>query len=138
VFEVFKDNLDGILNGTFDKDLLCQIEDYRTLQEIRKQVEKYIYQSREILEIEAAGFEIVGKLLDEFVAASKYCKACKNESEYNKKSEKYNALLPLEFKRRIGEDDDYYSFLDVGCYVAGMSDTYALDMYHKITGMSMR
>jgi dGTPase len=134
--DVFKNNLENILNGEFDDELIKHIEVYSDLEELKEEcVRPYIYEWKDVLNIEAAGFEIIGKLLHEFTDASDLCITC-DEIAKSTRAKKFNQLIPDEFKNT--GDDSMSRYLQIACYVAGMSDSYALDMYHKITGISMK
>lgn len=134
--QVFKDNIEGILSGEFDKELIKQVGCFETLNRLKTNaIKPKVYQSKEVLKIEAAGFEIIGKLLSEFTNASDLCLSCPAGIQ-DLKAKKFIQLLPDEFS--LPDEDLYKRYLHIACYVAGMSDTYALDMYRKVTGMSIR
>lgn len=127
--QVFIDNENAILAGTFEKTLINHIsEQANSAYEIcTKYSVKFIYKAKDVLDIELAGHQIIGFLLDTFMNA------------IEDPSREYSKLL----LRRIPEQYEVYDeclytrVLAVLDYISGMTDVYALDLYRKITGMSL-
>lgn len=133
-FEVFKNNYDNIIIGQFDKELLKAITDNEIVEEIKKikgLVKKYVYKSHEVLTLEAAGYEVLGGLITDFIETLNIG----SEQNKTKKHEKYSDLLPEEFK--VSNIEYYERCLKVCNYVAGMSDSYALNLYQKLKGIKV-
>ena len=86
-----------------------------------------IYNDRSVVEIEIAGYKILGTLLETFITAVM-------EPE-NYMSEKLLSLVPTQYKDN-GEST-YSKIQSVVDFVSGMTDLYALDLYRKITGMNI-
>ena len=80
-----------------------------------------------MVEIEIAGFKIIRTLLEEFTGAS-----VNRENEYNKK---ILSLLPEQYYPQ--SDSLYHKIQSAVDFVSGMTDLYALDLYRKITGISL-
>ena len=127
--QIFMENEELILNGIYDKPLIEGISDlaknaYRTCSEVARQK---IYIANEVLDIELAGYHIFSSLLDSFIEA------------VTNPSQAYSKLLIS----RIPEQYDIHAPTTYGkiqCvldYISGMTDVYALDLYRKITGMSL-
>jgi dGTPase len=66
---VFLENEDAILSGEFDDELLEQSPVAHPLQAVLKVAKETIYTARPALEIETAGFEVLGALLGLFTHA---------------------------------------------------------------------
>lgn len=126
---VFLENEQAILNGTFEGALIKKIMPlqnaaYKKCTEVSV---SRIYKARDVVDIELAGHRIIGFLLDAFISAIE-----KPEANYSR------LLLS-----RVPEQFDVYSpslytrILSVLDFVSGMTDVYALDLYRKITGMSL-
>ncbi|HUX60697.1 MAG TPA: hypothetical protein VMV32_05250, partial [Ignavibacteriaceae bacterium] len=86
-------------------------------------------------EREAAGYEVLGGLLDSFINSV-------NESAQNKispKSATLLKLLPYQFGGRGGKPDlDLYSrLMSVIDFVSGMTDSFAVSLFRKIKGISL-
>jgi dGTPase len=81
-----------------------------------------------VVEIEIAGYNVIGGMLKEFFGAVL--------EPRNPKSEKLLQLISKQFvmKREVGTlYNDIQSVVD---FIAGMTDLYAVDLYRKITGMT--
>lgn len=133
---LFIDNESGIINGEFDSALTDKIAASSSLEDISKLSIEKIYRSRVVTEIEAAGFEVLPGLLEE------YCTAAWSQnfkSNFSKKHKAVLRLLPpetLEAIKAAGEDT--YSILrTVLDFVGGLTDKHALNMYRQIKGTSL-
>lgn len=83
-----------------------------------------IYNDRAVIEIEIAGYKILGTLLDVFITA------VVEPKEYL--SKKLLTLMPEQYK--TDDQSMYGKIQSVIDFVSGMTDIYALDLYLKITG----
>jgi dGTPase len=81
-----------------------------------------------VVEIEIAGYNVIGGLLEEFVGA------VFNPS--NSKAEKLLQLISKQFVITGKPELLYDDILSVVDYIAGMTDLYAVDIYRKITGIT--
>ncbi len=127
--QVFLENEKAILDGTFNGSLIKHIsptprEAYSRLADlsIRK-----IYRSRDVLEVELAGFRIISTLLDLMVEA-----VLNPEREYSKL-----LIGRVSSQYDINATDIYNRIQAVLDYISGMTDVYALDIYRKINGNSL-
>ena len=128
---LFLDNESGILEGDFDYSLTDVISAKDYLEEIKKVSVEKIYRCRTVLEIEAAGFTVIDGLLKAFVPSV--------ISEQPSRHDKINyRLLPEDVKTEIGTTEDLYqkirSLLD---FISGLTDSSAMNLYRKITGISL-
>lgn len=126
---VFLENENHILEGNFEGSLIKHISTgpaaaYRHCAEVS--LEK-IYRSRDVLDIELAGFRIISTLLELMIEA--VCSPQKAYSQLliNRVSSQYNIKAPALYER-------IQAVLD---YVSGMTDVFALDLYRKINGNSL-
>ena len=127
--QAFLDNEKQILAGKFEGTLIKHISPlpasaYHLCSEVS--FEK-IYCSRDVLDIELAGFRIIGTLLEMMTDA-----VCSPEKTYsklliNRVSSQYNIKSPVFYER-------IQAVLD---YISGMTDVFALDLYRKINGNSL-
>ena len=127
--QVFLDNEQAILDGSFTGSLIKHIsetprEAYRRCAELSVQK---IYRSRDVLEVELAGFRIISTLLDLMVEA-----VLNPEREYSKL-----LINRVSSQYDINAKDIYNRLLAVLDYISGMTDVYALDIYRKINGNSL-
>lgn len=133
---VFLENEDRILSGEWDKDLLKNSPVAEQLEEIKKVAKDLIYVARPALEIETAGFEVLGGLLTLFTGAVEAGAGARPEGTRERMLLK---LLPPQF---LGPDakpnpDPYLRLLRVADFVTGMTDSYAIDMYRKLKGIDL-
>ena len=88
---------------------------------------KKIYNDRAVIEIEIAGFKILGTLLETFIRA-----VVEPESFL---SGKLLALIPAQYNST--DRSMYGKIQSVVDFVSGMTDLFALNLYRKITGMEL-
>jgi dGTPase len=128
--DIFWQNRDAILQGSYEKSLLDELsgslgEAFAAL--VRKSVDR-IYNYRPVVEIELAGYKILGGLLEEFVPAVL--------DQKGHQSKKLLRLLPLQFQppEEAGPYEKVQSVVD---FVSGMTDLYAVDLFRHIKGISL-
>ncbi len=133
---VFLENEDAILKGEFDDELLEQSPVAVPLQAILRLAKETIYNARPALEIETAGFEVLGGLLSLFANA---VEAGAGQARLTTRETMLLKLLPAQFLGHGGQPDSdpYLRLLQVADFVAGMTDSYAVDMYRKLKGIDM-
>lgn len=126
--EIFLENEEKILKGTFEKSLLDKCSYEAQINDIIKISVAKIYRSKEVVEKEVAGYKIIADLLDVFVTAL--------NNNHAGKPTNYDRLLlnllPQEFK--INSDSLYERIMAVCTYVSRMSDSYAIRIHKKIQG----
>jgi len=127
--QAFIDHEAGILDGSFNEPLIKNIpglscEAYKTCTDYSV---KYIYKAKDVLDIELAGHRIIGLLLDTLMDA------------IQNPDKAYSRLLLCRVPEQYEVHDKllYTRTLAVLDYISGMTDIYALDLYRKITGMSL-
>jgi len=133
---VFLENEDAILAGRFDEELLDQSPCAIPLQAVLKLAKETIYNARPALEIETAGFEVLGALLGLFTQA---VEAGAGQGRMTTRERMLLKLLPPQFLAHGGQPDSdpYVRLLQVADFVAGMTDSYAVDMYRKLKGYAL-
>ena len=126
--EIFLDNEAAILEGDFDKSLLDKCKYEAQINDIIKISVDKIYNSKEVIEKEVAGYRIIGDLLDVFVSVL--------NNKYDGNSSNYDKLvlnlLPEEYQ--IEQEKCYDRIMMVCSYVSLMSDSYAIRVHKKLTG----
>ena len=95
---------------------------------IKISVEK-IYQSKEVIEKEVAGYNIINKLLDTFISSVNRF----HEGSQTTYDDLILRLLPST--TNLNHESLYSRLLEVCHYVASLSDRKALNVYNKITGV---
>jgi dGTPase len=129
--EVFLDNRQQILQGTFNDTLIDNIEK-RTgaLAEVMRISNEKIYNHDTVLEIEIAGYNVMSKLLHLFVPA-----LLKQKPDH--KDEKVLKLFPLQFREFQETNSPYKKILNAFDLISGMTDLYATEMYRKLKGVDI-
>ena len=130
--EVFMQQEQQILNGGLQQSLLDVLPERYTalLRTIDQQSYRHIYNQKSVVEIEIAGFNVIGKLLEIFVEAL--------VSSGNAKSEKVLQLIPAQFPVDKQNGSLYHNLQSVTDYISGMTDLYAIDLFRKITGITIK
>jgi dGTPase len=132
VVSAFEQNEGGMLAGTFDLPLTDVIDSTPDLAAMKDAMKENVYGLREVIEVEAAGFEVLGGLLDIFltavveypasVHANKVCRLMA-ASSYNSKWNESTGI--------------YATLLSVAELVGGMTDYAAIDLYRKLKGIEL-
>lgn len=133
---VFLEHEAAILAGEFDRDLLAESPVATPLQAVKRVAQEHIYVARSALEIETAGFEVLGGLLALFVAA---VEAGAGQARLTTRERMLLKLLPAQFLGANGQPDadPYKRLLRVADFVTGMTDSYAVDLYRKLKGIDL-
>ena len=128
---LFIQNEELLLNGTLEKDLLACLpeNDLKLIKAINQFSVKNIYNNKSVVEIEIAGYNIIGGLLKEFVSAILYPQLMK--------SRKLIKLVSAQFPITQDRNFLYQDLLSLLDFIAGMTDLYAIDLFRKITGITI-
>ena len=133
----FQKHSDLILEGKLETSLIDGISSAGALLNIIKLSKEKIYRAREVLEIEAAGFQVLGGLLEAFLAAANDI-AQKGEKKASARSQTLFYLLPQQFRVTEDEREDLYlRTLKVTDFISGMTDSFAVSLYKQLTGISL-
>jgi len=133
VSEVFLAKEKEMLDGTFDQELIKEVRSFPVLDQIKSLSIQKVYGAREVLEIEAAGFEVLGGLLDLMIPAVEDV-AGKNGG--SARSRKLLELIPNQFLTWDGTppQDPYERILKITDFISGMTDSYAITYHGTISG----
>ncbi len=128
---VFMEQEDALLAGTLEKDLLkcLPAKERELIDKINKFSVSHIYNYRAVVEIEIAGYNVIGGLLKEFIHAVLNPKLSK--------SAKIIKLVSKQFPLVLDEQHIYQDIQSLVDFIAGMTDLYAIDIYRKITGITI-
>ena len=135
--QIFLDHETEILEGTFDQALTDLIPASAILDDIIKLSLKHLYRSKTVLEIEAAGYQVLGGLLEKFITAV-YNKHFQ-PTTVSKKDHTLYRLLPetIQYQLNSGEPSEYQVARILLDYVGGFTDKYAISLYRKLQGISL-
>lgn len=118
-----------MLNGTFRSTLVKNMQEplceaYRRCAELSV---RKIYRSRDVVDIELAGFQVISTLIDLMIEAVIHPDKAYSKLLIDRVSEQYELQAPTMYGR-------VQAVLD---YISGMTDVFALDLYRKINGNSL-
>lgn len=125
----FMDNEDSILNGSYNSTLIDDIGDKarEAYECCSATAVSKIYKAKEVLDIELAGYHIFSHLIDSLTEAVMNQEHAYSKLLLKRIPEQYDTNAPSTYGK-------IQCVLD---YISGMTDVYALDLYRKITGMSL-
>lgn len=131
ICQVFMEKEEELLEGTLSKSLIDYLgeDELALMKHIDDYSVKHIYNHRSVVEIEIAGYNVIGGLLKEFFAAI--------IDQRSSKSKKVLQLISPQFAISGEPEKLYYDIQSVVDFISGMTDLYAVDIYRKITGISM-
>lgn len=125
---IFLENEEAILKGEFDKSLLDKCKYEAQINDIIKISIEKIYQSKEVIEKEVAGYKIIADLLDIFVTAL--------NNKFNGTASNYDILvlkmLPEQYQQE--KPQLYNRIMQICSYIAGLSDGFAIRLHKKLAG----
>lgn len=126
---VFVDNEEKILAGEFEGALIDHMSDVprQAYQRCESVSYKKIYRSKNVIDIEMAGFKVITELLHLMTEAVTHPDRAYSRLLINRVSPQYDILAPTLYGRIMAVID----------YVSGMTDVYALDLYRRINGMTI-
>ena len=121
---------EDLLQGRLQKSLIDYLpeSELQLIKTIDDFSIEHIYNHRSVVEIEIAGYNVIGGLLKEFFAAV-----------INPQSAKSRKLLQLISQQFIITNDPKMLYNDIQSvvdFIAGMTDLFAVDVYRKITGIA--
>lgn len=128
VVKVFVENEELILQGKFPYALTEKSKYTAQMNDIISISVKNIYQSREVIEKELVGYQIIQTLLDKFITAF-------NNKFHGEASNYDNLLLKMLPEKFLNEKESLYSrLLNICHYVSLLTDGNALELFNTING----
>jgi len=122
---VFLENEEAILNGKFHFALMDKSQYKAQMDDIIKLSVKNIYQSKEVIEKELSGYQIINNLLDKFITAY--------NNNHEGKATNYDKLLLkiLPEKHHLEKESLYERLLHICHFVSMLTDSKAL-LFNKL------
>jgi len=133
----FLDNDQALLAGRFDEPILKHLPGRAALDGLINVAREKIYSVPEVVEVQAAGFQVIGELLERFIQSLD--DLADQGDQADTRSQMLSHLVPEQFKGN-GEGlspNLYLRLLQLTDYISGMTDSYAVSTYKKITGISL-
>ncbi len=126
--KVFIENEEAILQGKFPYALTDKSKYKVQMDDIIKLSVKNIYESREVIEKELVGYQIIQTLLDKFITAF-------NNKFEGKASNYDNLILKMLPEKFLEEKKNLYQrLLHICHYVSLLTDGNALELFETING----
>ncbi len=127
--QAFMDHEGLLLQGAYHKPLIedISIEARNAYKICAEAAYEKIYVSREVVDVELAGYHIFGYLLEILIDAMMNPEHSYSKLLLNRVPEQYDVKAPTIYGK-------LQCALD---YISGMTDVYALDLYRKTTGQSL-
>ncbi len=117
-----------MLNGEFDVELLSLSSYYDVLQAINDKARSAIFHHSQVVGVQIAGYEVLGKLFTEFANAL--------IQPHNPKSSLVLQMMP-EVHRPQSHENIYQQLLHVTDFISGMTDSYATRLFQQFSGISL-
>jgi len=135
--ECFMDNEADILEGRFDVPLLQELPVRESLDALIRNARQRIYCAPEVVGIQAAGFQVISDLLERFTQVVD--DVAHRGERASPHSRMLIRLVPEQFigPDRVPVEDAYQRLLMLTDFVSGMTDSYAVSLYKKVTGISL-
>lgn len=135
-FASFKKNYDKIIAGSFEFDLISKASIGPAFAALKDLARKRIYPKQTIVSIEVAGYEIIAGLLDAFAGAAH---RLGNGTASRRDLLVLNLLNPRmrDILMAPPNNTSYMRLLKITDFVAGMTDSYALDLFRRIRGITV-
>ena len=127
--KVFTDNEEQILSGDFQGSLIDHISSLQHEAYLHCSDLSFsrIYKSRPVLDVELSGYQIIQTLMQQFIDAAVHPERFYSKHLISRVSSQYDIDAPDIETRLMAVID----------YISGMTDVYALDIYQKISGISL-
>jgi dGTPase len=137
VVSCFLDLEPELLSGDFDAPLLDRIPAAAAMQELITVADGRIYCAPEVVEIETAGYQVIGDLLERFIEAID--DLAEHGERVTPRSRMMTRLVPEQFVGPGAQPspDLYVRLLRLTDFVSGMTDSYAVALYKKLTGIAL-
>ena len=135
--DCFLDSENDILAGRYDAPLLDNIPHRDEMNDLIRVGAEKLYCAPEVVEIETAGFEVMSELLDRFIEVLD--DVAMHGDNAKPKSKMMMQLIPEQFigPNKVPAGDFYTRLLRLTDFVSGMTDSYAVSTYKKLTGISL-
>ncbi len=127
VVRVFIENEEAILQGKFHFALTDKSKYKAQMDDIIKLSVKNIYQSREVIEKELSGYQIINTLLDKFITAY--------NNNHEGKATNYDKLLLkiLPEKHHLEKENLYDRLLHICHYISMLTDGKAVELFKIVS-----
>jgi dGTPase len=126
--ETFTTNYSAIMGGGFEGDLMTKMRLHPLCGALKKLGSEHVYSTSDVVRVEETGKHVLWGLLDIFY----------DELRYSPDSRLIKTFLPPTPKNSgdVCVSEQYKVAQRVADYVAGMTDTFAVSLYRRLTGVT--
>jgi dGTPase len=138
--KVVEDRYEEFCQGTLGESLIDLSAARQEYENVRRLVRDSAYKHDRVLQIEAAGFQVIGSLLDFFVPALLANSPGPREKKLLKLfpgSHLQGVGEPVECEAALERLSTYQRVLAATDYVSGMTDSFAVNLYQKLSGIRL-
>lgn len=139
--EAFIDHQQELLDGVLEKPLIDCIPAAPVLKKIEERSRKDIYNTPQVASVIAAGFELLSGMLDVLVpTVNEIARECSGGPKASYRAWRLVKILPGRYapmEDPAWQESAYLRLLYVLDYLAGMTDSYAVNLYKKLKGISL-
>lgn len=128
--EAFIEQLEPIMEGSYTGQLTKNMRLRHEFARLKELAAEKVYPHREVALVEAAGFSVLGRLIEIHLSALNDCAKGNPSSQ----STIVKKLFPPEFQQA---ETPYERVLRVTDYVSGLSDRNAVSLYKRLSGISL-
>lgn len=138
IIESFEENYDSIMNGTLESEII----DISAASDIRKAYKKLqykVFDDKNILKKEIAGWEAIYGLLKIMVKASRSANFKSGGNTYESRIYKLISSSHRFVYEKIEtyENIEYKKLQMITDFISGMTDTYAINLYQELKGIKL-
>ncbi|HAS88720.1 MAG TPA: deoxyguanosinetriphosphate triphosphohydrolase [Desulfovibrio sp.] len=131
--DIFFDYEQEILSGKFKSSLTEEIAKAKEFSRLKEIAIEKVYNSTEVIETESAAYEVLWKILD---FLGRIVIELHTKGKLGSKCKKSVKLLP-DLYSPDADKDVYQNTQKIVDYVSGMTDTFAVRTFNKISGISL-
>ncbi|MGY0398624.1 MAG: deoxyguanosinetriphosphate triphosphohydrolase [Ostreibacterium sp.] len=139
--KIFMQQEKSLLAGEYTKSIVDDIPSAKSLSALINYASKHIYNCSAVVKTEIPGHRILGDLMEIFSTAVEDIANAQQNATYQAKATNKMLinLLPTRFigKDRVFSDCPYQRALGVVDYISGMTDSYAVGVFQRLTGISI-
>jgi len=136
--ENFLSNIDVIEAGNYSKELIKDDNKNGFAEILGNFCFENVYKQREIESLELTGCSVIRGLFDHFVPALMY-NDIKADKLYNLISRSLRTIVELETgKDELSKIPNYYILRLIVDYISGMTDKFALNLYQRLKGITIK
>lgn len=134
VVEAFGKNYEKLMTASFDEELSAHVERAKEFRAFKTLAKSKVYRAPPVIEVEACGFEVIAGLLGAFVDAIETKAGTRTSGK-----ERARTLVTLMPPTSSDPSalDAYDRMLLATDFVAGMTDSFAVELYQRIRGISL-